>query len=126
PLWIGDMVAILALCLRDPRTIGRSYELGGPAYVTFAELLRRMARLLGKRRLFVPVPTPLLWPGVWATGRLLRDPPATSDELRQLRQDNFTALDAVPRQFGFAPLPLDEHLDYIRDIATARRRPRGG
>lgn len=117
PISVGDLTAILGLCLRDEGTIGQTYELGGPEYVTFGQLLRTFARLLNKRRVFVPVPSALLMLGAIVLSRLLKNPPATPTELRQLDVDNYTSLDAVPRHFGFTPLRLDEYVDYVREIA---------
>lgn len=119
PLFVGDLVAILALCLRRPETIGQTFEIGGPEYVTFGQLTRTFARVLSKRRIFVPVPTALLMPGTIAMSKLLKDPPATPTELRQLDVDNFTSLDAVRRHFGFDPQRLEAYVSYIQKVAAA-------
>lgn len=119
PLFVGDLVAILALSLQNSETIGHSFEIGGPEYVTFGQLTRTFARVLGKRRIFVPVPTALLMPGTIAMSKLLKDPPATPTELRQLDVDNFTSLDAVRRHFGFDPQRLEAYVGYIQKVAAA-------
>ena len=111
PLWIGDLVRALATCLEEHKTIGASYEIGGPEPVSLAELQRRFARALGKRRVFLPVPSSLLVPGAVVMGRVFRDPPVTPTELRELDHDNVTDEDAVERAFGFAPLALEDYLD---------------
>ncbi len=118
PIWIGDLVRILGSSLKRREAIGRSYEFGGPEHETFAQIARRFAAELRKRRLFIPVPSPLLVPGAVVLGRLLRDPPVTRTELRELDHDNITDEDSVQHQFGFTPLPLSEYLsDYLPAIA---------
>ena len=42
--------------LTDPGTVGQTYELAGPGVYTLRELVCMTLRLLGKRRLLVPVP----------------------------------------------------------------------
>ncbi|MDA1096648.1 MAG: NAD(P)H-binding protein [Chloroflexi bacterium] len=116
PIWIGDLAAILALCLRETETVGRVYELGGPDHLTFAHMVRTFARVLGKRRLFLPVPAGLLAPAAAVLGRLMKDPPATATELRQLDTDNVTDLDAVMKQFGFPPARF---ADYVGEFVAA-------
>ena len=118
PLWIGDLAAILALCLQETETVGRVYELGGPDHLTFAHMMRTFAQRLGKRRLFLPVPARLLAPAAAVMGKLMKDPPATTTELRQLDTDNVTDLDAVAKQFGFLPARFE---DYVGDHVTALR-----
>ena len=114
PLWIGDLVRVLAACVEDDSTIGRTYELGGPETVTFAELLRRFSRTLGKRRIFVSVPSRLLVPGAAVMGRLFQDPPVTPTELGELDHDNVTNEDSIEREFGFRPMAPEDYLgDYL-------------
>ena len=114
PIWIGDLIRVLISSLENPGFVGRTFEFGGPEQVTFAQIAKRFAATLGRRRVFVPVPSSLLAPGAVILGRLLRDPPVAQTELRELDHDNVTDEDSVQRQFGFAPLPLSEYLpDYL-------------
>ena len=53
---LEDVVAVLAHCAGDPETKGRVCEVGGPDVLTYAEMMRETARVLGKRRLMLPVP----------------------------------------------------------------------
>ncbi len=118
PLWIGDLTRVLAACIDDDSTIGRAYELGGPRTITFSELLREFAQALGKRRVFLPVPSRLLAPGAAVMGRLFRDPPVTPTELGELDHDNVTDEHSVEREFGFPPVQLEEYLgDQLRSFA---------
>ena len=114
PIWIGDLVRVLASILENPDAIGRKFEIGGPDQITFSQIAGRFAAILGKRRAFIPVPSQLLVPGAIVLAKLSRDPPVTRTELRELEHDNVTDLDSIQRQFGFAPLALSEYLpDYL-------------
>ncbi|HEX6347780.1 MAG TPA: NAD-dependent epimerase/dehydratase family protein [Candidatus Dormibacteraeota bacterium] len=90
PLWVEDLVTSLQLsCTRDD-LLGQEHPLGGAEILTFKEILRVIARRLGKRRLIVPVP---LWP----------NPALPKAALELFSFDNATALDSVERRFGFKP-----------------------
>ena len=115
--------------LADPATIGEAYELGGPRYWTYREITREVAGALGKRRLIVPMPVPLIRV-VAGVSELVHLPfPVATDQLRQLRLDNIGPLDLIPTPVrlraaadgGRARLPADEA---ARTRSPARPRPR--
>jgi uncharacterized protein YbjT (DUF2867 family) len=56
PIAIGDAIAYLAGVLSAPETAGETYEIGGPEVLTYGEMLRRTAHLLGRRLRIIPVP----------------------------------------------------------------------
>ncbi len=60
PVHVDDLCAFMLRIANDPAPFaGARLDLGDPAGVTLAELLKRIAVSRGKRRIFVPVP---LWP----------------------------------------------------------------
>lgn len=60
PIHADDLCAFILRIVAEPGPFsGDTLELGDPAGVTLAELLRRIAAARGKRRIFIPVP---LWP----------------------------------------------------------------
>jgi NADH dehydrogenase len=114
PLAISDLARIVVAVLERDDAIGRTYELGGPRYWTYREIVAEVVRAMGAHRLLVPVPVPLV-ALVARSAELVRLPfPVASDQLRQLDLDNVTALDAVPEAFGFAPLDMQGRLGYLR------------
>jgi uncharacterized protein YbjT (DUF2867 family) len=56
PIAIADVVAYLVGVLDAPETAGETYEIGGPEVLTYAEMLRRTGRLLGREPHIRPVP----------------------------------------------------------------------
>jgi uncharacterized protein YbjT (DUF2867 family) len=84
PIAIDDVLAYLAGVLDHPETAGETYEIGGPDVLTYGNLMKRTAELLGHYRplvLPVPVLTPRLssyWVGLmtdvdWRVARPLID-----------------------------------------------------
>lgn len=115
PVWVGDVARSIVTVLADPKgSVGRSYELGGPRYWTYAEITREVARALNKRRLIVPMPVPLI-ALVAGVSEAIRFPfPVATDQLRQLALDNIGALDAVERELGFVPVDMAGRLGYLQ------------
>ena len=115
PIWVGDVARAVAMAIESPRQFsGRSVELGGPRYWTYAEITKEVARALGKRRLVFPMPVPLI-SLVAGLSEAVRLPfPVATDQLRQLALDNIGATDAVERELGFAPVDMAGRLGYLR------------
>jgi uncharacterized protein YbjT (DUF2867 family) len=63
PIAIGNVIDYLIGCLENPDTAGQTYDIGGPAPISYAELFQLYARLAGlppRKILPVPVLTPHL------------------------------------------------------------------
>lgn len=62
PIAIRDALAYLVACLDEPRTAGRTLDIGGPDILTYRDLMQIAAGALGlRRRLIVPVPVLTPW-----------------------------------------------------------------
>jgi NADH dehydrogenase len=116
PLHVGDLALCLRLSLERPETVGQVFEIGGPRAWTYREITEEVARAMGRRRIIVPMPVPLirLVAGTMEMLRLRFFPVAT-DQLRQLALDNVGPLDGVHRAFGFVPRKMEGELLYLRD-----------
>jgi uncharacterized protein YbjT (DUF2867 family) len=112
PLSVDDLAVAVGLCLQDPARSGRTYEIGGPAHLTYREIVERVMEVTGKRRLKVPMPIPLISALTAVTDRVLPIFPVSHDQIRSLRTDNFTEAGAFAAAFGVEPRPLD--LGYLR------------
>jgi NADH dehydrogenase len=115
PLHVGDLALCARLAVERPATIGQAYELGGPRTWTYREITREVARALGKRRVIVPMPLPLIRLVAGTMEALhLRFFPVATDQLRQLALDNVGPLDSVHGAFGFVPRTMEGELHYLR------------
>ena len=56
PVYVEDVAEAIARILADPATAGRTYELAGPTVYTLREIFEIALRIMGHRRLLVPVP----------------------------------------------------------------------
>jgi uncharacterized protein YbjT (DUF2867 family) len=114
PFSVDDLAHVVQLALEREDTAGHDYELGGPDRFTYRQMVEITLREMGKRRLLLPMPQPLI--RLVARGsEVIRLPfPVSSDQLRQLRLDNIGPLDGVREAFGFEPRPVVGNLGYLR------------
>lgn len=69
PIAVGDVIRYLAGCLREERTAGETFDIGGPEILSYREMMKRFARIRDRKLLIIPVPllTPKLssyWVGL--------------------------------------------------------------
>ena len=110
PIWVGDVAAHFARAIYLADAAGRTFELGGPDTVSWNELYRRIARLLGKRRAFVNVPFPLARTGARLTQAIPRAP-LTADQVTMLEAgDNVVSNADATTVFALPLVALDEQI----------------
>ena len=127
PIHSGDVARVVVAAFADPSTVGRTFELGGPRYWTYREITAEVLAALGKRRIVIPMPVPLIRL-VAGSAEFAHVPfPVATDQLRQLRLDNVGALDVIPSRFGFTPRDMGGALGYLRaKLRDQRARGAGG
>ena len=107
PVYVGDVADAVMAALTRPEARGRVYELGGPATLSFAELLSYILEVTGRRRLLLPVP----WPVARVQGALmglLPGAPLTLDQVRMLERDNVVSEGAPGlAELGIRPVPVE-------------------
>ena len=59
PVYVGDVADAAMAALDRPEAQGRTYELGGPAVLSFRELMGLLLREIGRRRVLVTLPSGL-------------------------------------------------------------------
>jgi NADH dehydrogenase len=120
PVYVENVAEAIAGILADPATAGRTYELAGPDVYTMRELVMIVLRIIGKRRLLVPVPFAV----AEAQARLfelLPNPPLTTGQVDLLKADN-VASGALPglRELNIQPTSVGEIVPTY--LGPSRRR----
>ncbi|MDS0297886.1 NAD(P)H-binding protein [Halogeometricum sp. S1BR25-6] len=86
PIWVGDVVSMLAEGVEDGAHVRSTYELGGPEVLTVADVAREIYRARGQSLRVLPVPVALA-----TLGLTLVDPlsvvPFGRDQARQLKMN---------------------------------------
>lgn len=103
PVYVGDVADAVAACLASDRSVGRSYDIGGPELMPFDEVVDRIADALGVRARKLHLPFGLSLLAARAAAALLPSAPITVSNVLGSNQD--TAIDIGParRELGFAP-----------------------
>ena len=102
-----DVAEAIVRILADPGAAGRTYELCGPAVYSLRELFEITLRIIGKRRLLVPISFALA--EVQARlFELLPNPALTCGRVDLLKADN-VASGTLPglRELGIVPTAID-------------------
>ena len=114
---VADVAAAFVKALNDPRTVGQTLHLGGPETISWREILTRLARARGRRKLMLPAPAL----GVMAAAALLErfeSFPITRDQLRMLLAGNACSPDDLAA-LGIEPRPFSaEELGYLRPASS--------
>ena len=108
PVYVEDVAEAIARVLAEPGTAGRTYEIAGPGVYTLRELVRIALRLIGRRRLLVPVPFAVA--KVQARlFKLLPSPPLTTGQVDLLEADNVVS-GTLPgfRELNIQPKAVEE------------------
>jgi len=115
PVYVEDVAQAILTALRVSSTIGKTYVLGGPEVLTWAEMLRRIAKTVGRRKWILPMPI-----GIVKLAAALLDwlPffPVTRDQLTMLAEGNTADPAVLAQLIGRQPTAFNEaHLAYLRN-----------
>lgn len=130
PVYVDDVADCVAKALDDPKTYGgQTYELGGPEVKTFKECLQLMLKIIGRKRLLLPIPFPVAGT-MGAVGDAVSalpfiKAPITADQVKLLKTDNVVGLTdedlGTIADFGVQP----ETLEAILPTYLVRFRKQG-
>jgi NADH dehydrogenase len=104
PIAASDVARIISDCIER-----------GPDHLSYEQILDVIKAELGVHRFKVHVPVMAMLPLAVVMDKVLPKPPVTPGQLRLLKKNNITRLDAVPTQFGFQPLAFPENCGYLHD-----------
>jgi NADH dehydrogenase len=110
PVPVTNVAQAFALALELPKTENRVYEVGGPAPLTFNEIIDTLAALLKRKVYKVHLP---VWPvrlAAWLFGRFAWFP-LTTGQIRMLLEGNTCDAAAFYQDFGLAPFAFEEGLE---------------
>jgi uncharacterized protein YbjT (DUF2867 family) len=121
PIWVDNLVTAMVKSMDDDATSREEYELGGPEVLTLEEIERRTLKAIGARRLFVPVPRPMLTLIVALMEKVLPNPPVTRSLLELLAVDNVPKHNEI-QQFVDDPLPFtpENTSTYMREFRLSQ------
>ena len=110
PVFLDDALALVRSVLERDGSVGRTYDVAGPAPVTTEELVELVGRSQGKRRVLIPLPAGPILLAARVLGRLTERPFVNVDQVMAFLQDTLVDIEPARRELGWDPRPLEEGL----------------
>jgi len=111
PIYVGELVSMLADALEEDGHVGETYEIAGPEVLTLREIAKLVRRARGQSVTVVPVPMALAGLGLTVAGAIPGFPMGR-DQYRSLRFDNTTESNDIDA-FGLGRDELRTLAEYL-------------
>ena len=120
PIAVEDVIGYLVGCLKDERTAGGTYDIGGPDILTYKEMMERFGRIRGRSLYILPVPvlTPRL-SSYWV-GFITPVPPSVSMPLIEGLRNEVICREHTIR--ALIPLQLTSFDEAVRRALEAEKQ----
>ncbi len=110
PIFIDDVTACIAKAVTSEAILNRTLEIGGPDRLSYEEVTRAIAAVLGVKRPTVHMPMFFMRTMAKVAEAVLPKPPVTTDQLIMLQEDNVCDLKDIRESFGIEPVAFKEGL----------------
>jgi uncharacterized protein YbjT (DUF2867 family) len=121
PIAVEDVISYLVGCLKDERTTGGTFDIGGPDVLTYKEMMERFGRIRGRTLHILPVPvlTPRL-SSYWV-GFITPVAPSVSMPLIEGLKNEVICREHTIREL--IPLQLTPYENAVRRALAAEVKP---
>jgi nucleoside-diphosphate-sugar epimerase len=109
PLYVGDFCDIVMACMAE-RPASQVFEISGLEHITYIEIIRTIRRVVKARTPIVKIPYSMFWGLLWIAGKVLRDPPFTTQQLEALVLPETFPMFDWPTRFGVRHTPFEDAL----------------
>lgn len=108
PAHVADVADAVLAAVERPGSAGASYDIAGPAPLTFLSLLRACAEAVGSHTRFVPAPLGPLVAVARGYEAVSRRPRIKAEQVLRLGEDKAFPIEKASRYLGYAPRPFRE------------------
>lgn len=116
PIWIEDLVTCLVWTLEKDLTRKEVFEMGGPEYLPFRQVVELVLEKIGIERRLIPLRPPYLRILTVLLESLFPTLPVSVYWLDYLAANRTCSLDTIPRVFELMPSRMVHNLDYLRGV----------
>lgn len=132
PIWVEDLATCLVWTLEDDRTRRQTFEVGGPEYLTFQQIVQTIMSKIGLDKRLISLRPPYMRGLTLFLETIFPILPVSVFWIDYLAVNRTCPLDTVPRTFGLLPSRFSTKLDYLPETnwgrvlrhAFLRRRPK--
>ena len=110
PIFINDVVACIVKAVTSEAYLNELYEIGGPEQLTYEEVTRAIAAVLGVSRPALHLPLLFMRPLARVMETVLPKSPITLDQLIMLQEDTVCSMKDIRDAFGIEPVPFQQGL----------------
>ena len=124
PVYVEDVAEAVTRLISNPgATTQPCHELGGPQILTYEELLRTIARRIGARPRFMPMPF-VLWHALGWVSEHVPGAPLTRNQIALMQHDNVASpnLPGLP-ELGIKPTAIETVLPEIERRSARAQSP---
>jgi NADH dehydrogenase len=117
PIWIEDLVTILAWSLDMPDTVDQTIEIGGPEFLTFRQICTLILNAIQIKRHFINT-SPLVLNVLTELMEMVKPNfPTTVFWMDYLAANRTANIDVLPRMFNLLPAKMSQRLGYLEGQA---------
>ena len=113
PIWVEDLAVCLTWALDDDDTRNRTFDIGGPEFLSLVDVFKSIIKVLDIDRMVIPISLPVLRIITIILEYLLPSSPVSVYWLDYLSTNRTCALDTLPRVFNLLPSRFSQRLDYL-------------
>lgn len=113
PIYVGDVAKVILRCLEDEATFGKTYDVGGPAEVTFNELIQTVAQHLHVKRYKLHIPLPLGLLAAKVLALISSKPPITVSNVLGSTQNVDCDISPMVRDLGILPMSFNQGMPLV-------------
>jgi uncharacterized protein YbjT (DUF2867 family) len=114
PLWVDDLATCVHWALGDADHFDGTYEIGGPEYLTFRQIVDMVLQRASMMRIPLPIRPPLLRFLARLLSRVIRPPFVSRHWIDYLAVNRTTDLNTLPEEFALAPRRFEEHIEHLQ------------
>lgn len=106
PVYVDDVAQLVAACLLDESSAGKTLEVAGPEVYTLKQLIEYILKITKRKRLLVAMPNFIANIQGFVAERLPK-PPLTRDQIRLLKYDNVLTSENALLDYGINPTSME-------------------
>ena len=116
PIHVEDVARCVVSSISGNIRGSQTVQIGGPDQLSYNQIIRIVADVLGRRRLLVNVPLWKMRLPIALMEMLTPRPPINRAMLQLITLRNVAEIDSVERVFGFSPRSFAGNIDYIKTM----------